>query len=177
MDKPYSKGPPFGINYGSRIADFSDGTSNTCLFNEVRAGVSQYDPRGTWAIGLPGCSVTCAGRNYNPTPNNTMGEFASVTDPSDTLANATGGDEIAGVYKYWYPGIAVKDKMGAYEQGCTAPGCDAWNSAMARSRHVGGVNSCFADGHVRFISENISQWTWCMLQSKNDGVILDIIPD
>jgi prepilin-type processing-associated H-X9-DG protein len=93
--------------------------------------------------------------------------------PQDTLANATGGDELAGVYKYWYPGIAVKDNMSAYEQGCTAPGCDGMTSGMARSRHTGGVNSCFADGHVQFINNSISQWVWCMLQSKNDGVVFD----
>jgi prepilin-type N-terminal cleavage/methylation domain-containing protein/prepilin-type processing-associated H-X9-DG protein len=168
MTQAYSKGPPFAINYGSKIADFTDGTSNTVLFNEVRAGVSPFDPRGTWAIGLPGCSITNAGRNYNPTPNNPLGE-----GNPDTLANATGGDEIAGVYKYWYPGMATRDLMGAYEQGCTTNGCDAWNSAMARSAHTGGVNSCFADGHVQFISNSVTQWTWCMLQSKNDGVVLD----
>jgi prepilin-type N-terminal cleavage/methylation domain-containing protein/prepilin-type processing-associated H-X9-DG protein len=168
MTQPYSKGPVMSINFGSKLTDIVDGTSNTCMFNEVRAGVNQFDPRGTWAIGFPGCSVTNGGRNYNPTPNNLLGE----SNPS-TLANATGGDEIAGVYKYWYPGMAVRDGMGAYEQGCTGPGCDAWNSAMARSRHIGGVNSCFADGHVQFISNAISQWTWCMLQSKNDGTVLD----
>jgi prepilin-type processing-associated H-X9-DG protein len=172
MTQPYSKGPPFAINYGARIGDFTDGSSNTCLFNEIRAGVNQYDPRGTWALGMPGSSITNAGRNYNPTPNNSLGEFMPGT-PQDTLANATGGDEIAGVYKYWYPGIAVKDLMGAYEQGCTGPGCDAFNSAMARSRHTGGINSCFCDGHVQFINNNISQWVWCMLQSKNDGVVFD----
>jgi prepilin-type N-terminal cleavage/methylation domain-containing protein/prepilin-type processing-associated H-X9-DG protein len=168
MTQPYSKGPPMAINYGSKIAEFTDGTSNTVLFNEVRAGVNQFDPRGTWALGLPGCSVTNAGRNYNPTPNNPLGE-----GNPDTLANATGGDEIAGVYKYWYPGMASRDLMGAYEQGCTQNGCDAWNSAMARSGHPGGVNACFADGHVQFIANSITQWTWCMLQSKNDGTILD----
>jgi hypothetical protein len=26
---------------------------------------------------------------------------------------------------------------------------------------------------VHFITTAVSQWTWCMLQSKNDGVPLD----
>jgi prepilin-type N-terminal cleavage/methylation domain-containing protein/prepilin-type processing-associated H-X9-DG protein len=168
MTQAYSKGPVMSINFGSRIADITDGTSNTCMYNEVRAGINQYDPRGTWAIGFPGCSVTNGGRNYNPTPNNSLGD-----SPTGKQDNATGGDEIAGVYKYWYNGIG-RDGMGASEQ-CSpvVAGCDAWNSAMARSKHVGGVNSCFCDGHVQFISNSITQWTWCMLQSKNDGVVLD----
>jgi prepilin-type processing-associated H-X9-DG protein len=168
MTQPYGKGPVMACNYGTSIPQITDGTSNTIMFNEVRAGVNQFDVRGTWAIGLPGASITNAGRNYNPTPNNLLGEGTP-----DTLANATGGDEIAGVYKYWYPGIATRDGMGAYEQGCTAAGCDAFNSAGARSAHTGGVMSCFCDGHVQFISNNITQWTWCMLQSKDDGTVLD----
>jgi prepilin-type processing-associated H-X9-DG protein len=43
---------------------------------------------------------------------------------------------------------------------------------MARSGHIGGVNAGFADGSVRFISNTIDQFTWCILQSKNDGQIL-----
>ncbi|HWY86137.1 MAG TPA: H-X9-DG-CTERM domain-containing protein [Gemmataceae bacterium] len=41
--------------------------------------------------------------------------------------------------------------------------------AQARSRHSGGVNACFADGHVQFIRESISQKTWVLLQSIDDG--------
>jgi prepilin-type processing-associated H-X9-DG protein len=46
-------------------------------------------------------------------------------------------------------------------------------SAMARSKHSGGVNACFADGSVRFVSNNVTQWVWCLLQSRNDGQVLD----
>ena len=71
-----SKGPIFflsttGTN-GSTILSITDGTSNTILFNEIRAGMSPLDIRGTWAIGHPGASFTNAGRNYNPTPNNKL---------------------------------------------------------------------------------------------------------
>jgi prepilin-type N-terminal cleavage/methylation domain-containing protein/prepilin-type processing-associated H-X9-DG protein len=152
---PISKGPPFAINYGSRLTDFTDGTSSTILFNEVRAGMSPLDPRGVWAIGMPGCSITDAGRIYNPTPNNSLGD------------DGQSGDELQQAYKFWFPTIGSKFRMGAFP---IVPG-DSVNSAMARSMHTGGVNACFADGHVQFISEAISQWTWCMLQSKNDGQI------
>jgi prepilin-type processing-associated H-X9-DG protein len=47
-----------------------------------------------------------------------------------------------------------------------------WNMAgQARSRHPGGVNSCFCDGSVRFVKDSISQQTWVLLQSTNDGQI------
>ena len=162
---PVSKGPIFffsttGQN-GSRLADITDGTSNTIMFNEVRAGISQLDPRGVWALGHPGSSTTNAGRNYNPTPNNTL----------DSPDGQTYGDEMQNAYKFWYYGIGAQKGMGCFPN---TPG-DQVNSAMARSQHVGGVNSGFADGSVRFIKNDINQFTWCILQSKNDGYVLPSI--
>jgi prepilin-type processing-associated H-X9-DG protein len=57
--------------------------------------------------------------------------------------------------------------------GCfpNTPG-DQMNSAMARSMHPAGVNAAFADGSVHFIQNSIDQFTWCILQSKNDGYVL-----
>jgi prepilin-type processing-associated H-X9-DG protein len=153
MTRPYSKGPPMAINFGAKLTDFYDGTANTVLFNEIRAGVSPLDPRGVWAMGMPGSSITNAGRNYNPTPNNLLGD------------DGNSGDELQQAYKFWYAGIGSWDRMGAFPN---TPG-DVMNSAMARSRHVGGVNACMADGHVRYIPNTVTQWGWCMLQSDNDG--------
>jgi prepilin-type processing-associated H-X9-DG protein len=39
----------------------------------------------------------------------------------------------------------------------------------ARSRHPGGVNACFADGGVRFISEAIERTTWRALWTRMGG--------
>jgi prepilin-type processing-associated H-X9-DG protein len=45
-------------------------------------------------------------------------------------------------------------------------------AAQARSRHSGGINSCFADGHVQFVRDSITQRTWVLLQSINDGQVI-----
>jgi prepilin-type N-terminal cleavage/methylation domain-containing protein/prepilin-type processing-associated H-X9-DG protein len=146
-----SKGPVMSINYGCRIGDIADGTSNTFLFHEVRIGLNSADKRGTWALGMPGASLVCAGRDGNPTPN-------------DMLDQA---DEIEGCPDFWYPGIGTRDGMG-----CVNDPSSYGMAAQARSRHSGGVNSCFADGHVQFITNSISQLTWVLLQSTNDGQVL-----
>jgi prepilin-type N-terminal cleavage/methylation domain-containing protein/prepilin-type processing-associated H-X9-DG protein len=159
---PVAKGPIFyfctGPKSNSRITDITDGTSNTIMFNEVRAGISPLDPRGVWAIGHPGSSTTNAGRNYNPTPNNTL----------DSPDGQTFGDEMQNAYKFWYYGIGAQAGMGCFPN---TPG-DQVNSAIARSMHTGGVNAGFADGHVRYITNSIDQYTWCILQSKDDGMVV-----
>jgi len=144
----FSKRPPMAINYGCQLANITDGTSNTFLFHEVRVGQRPEDLRGTWALGMAGASIVCGGQDENPTPNNRLDE----------------ADEIEGCHLFWYPGIGAGDGMGCRK------GVDNFSiGAQARSRHSGGVNACFADGHVQFIRESISQKTWVLLQSIDDG--------
>ena len=146
-----SKGPVMSIDFSVGIGGVPDGTSSTFLFHEVRIGVSPKDMRGTWALGFPGASMVVAGRDTNPTPNN----------------NIEDADEIEACTEFFYPGIGTKDRMGCRNK--TAYGM----AAQARSRHTGGVNACFVDGHVAFIKESIGQRTWVLLQSTNDGQVID----
>jgi prepilin-type N-terminal cleavage/methylation domain-containing protein/prepilin-type processing-associated H-X9-DG protein len=144
-----SKGPVMSIDYGARLTAITDGTSTTFLFHEVRIGVNSLDIRGTWALGMPGASVVCAGRDGNPTPNNRLEQ----------------ADEVEGCNGFWYPGIGSRDGMGCRQ------GTQYGMAAQPRSRHTGGVNACFADGHVQFVRDTISQLTWVLLQSTNDGQV------
>ena len=146
-----AKGPVMSIEFGTTISGVTDGTSSTFLFHEVRIGVNANDYRGTWAFGFPGASVVVAGRDTNPTPNN-------------RLDNA---DEIETCSTFWYAGIGTQNGMGC------RPDPNNWGmAAQARSRHTGGVNACFVDGHVAFIKDSISQQTWVLLQSANDGQVI-----
>jgi prepilin-type processing-associated H-X9-DG protein/prepilin-type N-terminal cleavage/methylation domain-containing protein len=144
-----SKGPVMSIDFGARLTDITDGTSSTFLFHEVRIGVNSKDLRGTWALGMPGASIVCAGRDTNPTPNNRLDQ----------------ADEVEACDGFWYPGIGTRDGMGCRQ------GVQYGMAAQARSRHTGGVNACFADGHVQFVRDTISQRAWVLLQSANDGQV------
>jgi prepilin-type N-terminal cleavage/methylation domain-containing protein/prepilin-type processing-associated H-X9-DG protein len=150
--------PVMACNYGARITEISDGTSNTIMAGELRAGLSPVDPRGVWALGFPGSNIVNAGRApYNPTPNNLLGGVA-----------ADGGDELQNGKLYCSPATA------ALGMGCTTSGT-GMTSAMARSLHAGGgVNCCFADGSVHFVSKSVSQLTWVQLLSKADGQVTGI---
>jgi prepilin-type N-terminal cleavage/methylation domain-containing protein/prepilin-type processing-associated H-X9-DG protein len=147
--------PVMACNYGAKLGEITDGTSNTMMVGELRAGLSAVDPRGVWALGFPGSSIVNAGRaTYNPTPNNLLGGVS-----------ADGGDELQNGKLYCSPATA------ALGMGCTTSGTDM-TSAMARSMHTGGVNSCFCDGSVHFIQNSISQLTFVELLSKADGKVL-----
>ena len=61
----------------------------------------------------------------------------------NTLANATGGDELAGVYKYWTSDMASMG-MAAYEQGCT----QADQRIGAQSRRMLAKLAFQTDGHA-----------------------------
>jgi prepilin-type processing-associated H-X9-DG protein len=155
MDRPpfqgLRKGPVMSIDFGARLGQITDGTSRTFLFHEVRIGVSTKDMRGTWALGFPGASIVVAGRDTNPTPNNAIED----------------ADEIEACTTFYYPGIGSSERMGCRNQ-------TAWGmAAQARSQHPGGVNSALCDGHVVFVSESIEQRTWVLLQSTNDGELID----
>lgn len=142
-------------NFGSPIPAILDGTSNTTLVLELRAGLSAIDPRGIWAMGFPGASIVNAGRAaYNPSPNNMLGG-----------TSADGGDELED------GGTFCSLQNAALGMGCTTSGT-LMTSAMTRSLHIGGVNVCMADGSGRFLSNNMDQLTWCRIQSRSDGQIV-----
>ena len=59
-----------GLNWGAKIADVTDGLSNTAAVGELRVGLNSMDIRGTWALGLSMASLVGHAKDNNPTPNN-----------------------------------------------------------------------------------------------------------
>lgn len=172
----------FFENSKVRIGDVSDGTSQTvCLSEQILSTVT--DPTnnaGIWNGATPstGFVLTTGNNNANSGPEllNYPGDCQSgnklqLTRGNRLLYGAPGHtmyNHIRG------PNNQQIDCRGGLPH---SPRNIYWWSRLshnvaAHSKHVGGVHSLFADGHVQFISENIDRTTWQSLGSRNGGEVV-----
>ena len=127
-----------GVCASVPLKKISDGTSHTMLLGEVRIGLTQYDHRGTWAMGTAGASALFShGYSSNATGPNPCGYWA------DSSRNGT-------YLCYTDPGIPV---LASACMVCTPSAANL--QAGSRSAHSGGIYSAFCDGSVHFISDLI----------------------
>ncbi len=130
-----------GRRPGLAIQNIRDGSSNVIMVSEVRIGVDQNDPRGVWAFGLAGSSI-----------------IVSHADGDCRLPNDMGGcsDDI-------------RDAQNLPDEGLGSwTSCNS-NQATARSKHSGGIQACYADGSIRFVSNTIDQYSWWLINAAQDG--------
>jgi prepilin-type N-terminal cleavage/methylation domain-containing protein len=133
------------INWGCKLSNINDGSSNTVMLNEVRTGahLSPGDPRGLWAMGMPGASVTCGNASWD------------CTNPNDTNDNS---DDIEG---------GVNDGVGGMGAWQTCP----FQQGQARSRHPGNsVCVAYCDGTVRIVQSSVPQAVWWAMLGRDDAI-------
>jgi prepilin-type processing-associated H-X9-DG protein len=142
----------FYQNSGTRIADISDGTSNTALVSE--------HPLGTGGPSITDPSLVDVRIHYGRFPAN-----VPVTDaicsgiqlwPTDRGARWADGEAPYAEYDHHYPPNAPQWDCVALEH--------SWKPA--RSRHTGGVNLLLADSSVRFVADGVNIATWQALGSR-----------
>jgi type II secretory pathway pseudopilin PulG len=144
-----------GLNISFRLGDFPSGTSQFAAVDEVRAGIDPVDPRGVWALGMAGASITVR-----------HGVFTFPTSgPPNNLAPQ--GDQIVScsslVVKYGLENLA---KLGMpCQQNIVASN----SQATSRSMHPMGVHVLLLDGSAQYVSENIGPQIWQALHSKDNG--------
>jgi hypothetical protein len=131
-----------GPNAASTIAQISDGTSKTMMISEIRAGVNETDPRGSWAFGHAGGNLVAwhgwGGDDDGP-------NFCGIE-----------GDDIGGTVNCGSIELLTQC------MGCNGPG--SFDQATSRSMHPGGVFIAMCDGSVQFINDDIEtagSWGTC----------------
>jgi prepilin-type N-terminal cleavage/methylation domain-containing protein/prepilin-type processing-associated H-X9-DG protein len=142
-------GAPFGFTKSSRIADITDGTSNTLMMAEIITVGSTGD---NWGGPMSDFSTSLGGQTFEGwlTPNShTFDDVARVCPPLASL-NGIPGCNLIG------------DNNQTGNQ-----------SFASRSKHPGGVNASFSDGSVRFFNDSINLATWRALSTSKGGETVD----
>ena len=133
-----------GKRTGRKLADITDGTSNTIMASELLAGKagvsdgsSDVDLRGLWSHTWMGMSMY----THFHTPNSSAGDaiehcVPEIDMPCDPQARA---DQLM------------------------------TGHAAARSQHPGGVVALFGDGHIRFFGDTIDLFVWRAMATYAGG--------
>jgi len=146
----------FSMGKGIGLTAITDGTSNTMAVVEYLKGMPEPDGevRGFFYTNRAGCQFLYV----TQTPNSSAPD--NLLDNPGFCPNDGKG-----------PGGSSSHNAPNLNLPCVpdANGGGADNYASARSRHSGGVNVVFCDGHVSFISNDIALSTWRALGFIADG--------
>jgi prepilin-type N-terminal cleavage/methylation domain-containing protein/prepilin-type processing-associated H-X9-DG protein len=163
---PYTGGPP--RMDAVRLAEITDGTSNTLAFGEVANGVGS-DPK----IRDPRRDCYLATRPGNPDPVAFRNQLLAM---DWRTAGTLGGWNWRGYP--WREGSIWRNGFNTLlppNKPCFRPGGEWWELVTpASSYHAGGANVCLVDGSVRFVADNIDATTWMAAGTIGDGESLSL---
>ncbi|MEA1951326.1 MAG: DUF1559 domain-containing protein [Planctomycetota bacterium] len=140
-------GGAFRYDLGRKMREFNDGTSQTIVASEIRAGRDdvlvgdgEADYRGMWSWPFVGSL------------------YLHVNTPNSSVEDCLRG--------YQCPAFAMQ--AGPCNDNCSEQG----THLTARSFHPGGVNALFCDGHVEFYSDSVSLDIWQALATIDGGEVI-----
>jgi prepilin-type N-terminal cleavage/methylation domain-containing protein/prepilin-type processing-associated H-X9-DG protein len=140
QQNPPNQTAVFGVNYGAKIAEVTDGTSNTLAFGEYLTGVPNPDLQ----LDKKGIRMDRRGVFWSDLPG--MSQLYTHATPNSTVPDLFFPDSFC----YNMPSLNLP-----------CAGSTLWETrATSRSRHPGGVNVLLIDGSVHFVSQSIDLGTW-----------------
>jgi len=149
----------FWFQSAVRVAEVTDGTSNTALFSERCLGSSFVpDLKADYYMNGPGIT-TC--RNATP------GVTSRYAVPHELSGQRWGDGALFYTrYNHIFPPNSPS---------CLLGGTNDYGSqevVSASSRHPGGVNVATADGAVRFVKDSIESFIWTGMGTIAEGEVL-----
>ncbi|SIO36101.1 prepilin-type N-terminal cleavage/methylation domain-containing protein/prepilin-type processing-associated H-X9-DG domain-containing protein [Singulisphaera sp. GP187] len=186
-----------------RVADVTDGLSNTSAFSERVKGIGTSNNSQLDTL-IPSATSTAVQTSTYPGNNAVDSNNKALLDPSlangpalyQNLCYTTGnpikmlaGQAAGGSTPPWGPagpvggywwlaimpyGTTYNHVMAPNTWSCTnGTGGHLLSGAWtAGSRHSGGVNVCFGDGHVQFIKQTVNLQVWWALGTKAGGEVI-----
>ena len=148
----------FGL-FCNKMADVTDGTSNTAAFGEQLLG--------------DGVNSAPAGNDFR----RRVVELPMATQTTEAACTATGAPAWSGQRgAKWINGHMADAMYNHYfVPNAKVPDCHNGfhNFAItsARSTHAGGVQVAIVDGSVRFVSENLDQTIWRGIATRDGGEV------
>ena len=177
--RPFDRRAVFGYGTGTRMQAIKDGTSVTIAVAEYLRGVSDKDGRGAFWYNDAGMQMLHAAQGPNSNrPDILHRERLSSTNPSPA--------ELQNDWGCHPSSRGTPNNRGDLNLPCvpdrTSAGADLGvdTAATSRSRHRGGVNAVFCDGHVAFIADTIDSKTtdpygvWQRLAWIDDGQPVEV---
>ncbi len=161
----------FFPNSHLRLAEFTDGTTNTMLAAEVKAWTTYTrnggpgtttmpsDAAGAAAIVTTGAQIKGTGHTEWPDGRVHHTGFTATLTPNTFVPFVNGGETVDADYNSWQEG-----KNGA-------AGSPTFAIVTSRSFHPGGVNVALMDGSVRSIAETIDLPVWRGIATRQGGEI------
>jgi len=154
----------FFVNSRLRLADISDGTSNTVALSESilgERGNSNNNSKVSYRFVFSSPLTDTACHNAF---------IWNYTEPRGfSWAN---GEYRNGLYNHYYaPNSTQADCIGVYLGGGFPTIYTPYGWKTARSRHNGGVNALHVDSSVRFISDSIDGMVWQAVSTRAGGEV------
>jgi prepilin-type N-terminal cleavage/methylation domain-containing protein len=160
---------PFYRNSSTRFRDFSDGTSNTAMFAEIKKGPNAPGSLAVVPAGGPDDFQVATAVAATWTGNDLL------APPADCENRATSAWMYRGLQ--YYRGLFVATYYNhtltpnARFRDCITTGLRQGHMA-SRSYHVGGAQALLGDGAVRFVSENIDGDLWRAVGTMGGGEVI-----
>jgi prepilin-type processing-associated H-X9-DG protein len=147
----------------TRVADVTDGMSNTAFFSERLRGGGNPDPKSDLFV-IPtqntfaGLYTACMGINTaTATPlTSKWGASWVMGENCCTLYNHVSTPNTVSCAGTGFPGSMTNMAM----------------QVSASSRHTGGVHVMMGDGSVRFVGNSVDLNTWRNVSTRNGGEVL-----
>ena len=151
---------PRGIFYylsAVRMADVTDGLSQTAFFSEKRRGTGQPDPKTDMLVMGVASSL-----------NDTYQKCNSLPPTALPLTSRQGMSWVMGeMCCTTYNHVAVPNARTCASLGFSGTMANMAMQVPPSSLHPGGVNVLFGDGTIRFVKDSVNLTTWRALGTRN----------